>query len=157
MNLSSRILGFPLRFIPAAAAPLLMVAAALALSALCPAPAVHAQSLPAVNIMATTPTANSFNDTPGVFTLAIPTAQSSDFKVSYAIKGTAVNGTDYAMLSGTKKIKAGKTSVEIKVVPMGTSSGKTVKLVIKPGAAYEVGSMKKATVTIDDETIIVLP
>ena len=73
--------------------------------------------------------------------------------VNFTIKGTAINGTDYVLLKATKKIKAGKTSKPIKIVPQGNLSGaskKTVVLTLQPGTGYQVGTTGKVKVKITD-------
>ena len=87
----------------------------------------------------------------GEFTLSLSAPQASDTIVNLAIKGTAVNGTDYVLLNMTKKIKAGHTSKPIKIKPMGNLGGvgkETVKLETEPGAGYTVGTMGKVKVSI---------
>ena len=87
----------------------------------------------------------------GVFTLTLSAAQTIDVVVNYTIKGSAVNGTDYVLLSGTKKIKAGKTSKPIKVIPQGDLGGaakKTVVLALAPGTGYTMGTTGKVKVKI---------
>ena len=76
---------------------------------------------------------------------------SANVIVNYAIKGSAVNGRDYVMLTGTKKIKAGKTSQPIKIIPQGDLGGmskRKVDLVLEPGTGYTVGNAEKVKVTI---------
>lgn len=73
--------------------------------------------------------------------------------VYYAIKGTAVNGTDYYALSGKTRIKPGKVSRRINITAKGLLSGtqfKTVKLLLKPSpdGTYTVGTANKAKVKI---------
>ena len=83
--------------------------------------------------------------------LTLSAAQTSDIVVTYTIKGSAVNGTDYVLLSGTKKIKAGKTTKPIKVIPQGDLGGeakKTVVLTLAPGTGYTVGTTGKVKVKI---------
>ena len=104
-----------------------------------------------VTLSASVPKAGGASAQTGEFLLTIPAAQSTDLNVAYQVKGSGINGTDYAYLTGTVKIKAGKTSKVIKVVPQGNLGGstrKTVKLVIAPGAGYTVGPMNAAKVTI---------
>ena len=106
---------------------------------------------PVVALTASTPEVTLGSGGAGVFTLTLSAAQASDVVVSYTIKGSAVNGTDYVLLSGTKKIKAGKTSKPIKIVPQGDLGGavkKTVVLTLAPGAGYTVGTTGKVKVKI---------
>ena len=86
------------------------------------------------------------------FTLGLSQAQAHDVVVAFTIKGTAVNGSDYVLLKGTKKIKAGKTSKPIQVIPLGTGAGagvkRTVVLTLQPGEGYTVGTTGKVKVKI---------
>ena len=78
-------------------------------------------------------------------------AQANDIVVSFTIKGTAVNGTDYVLLKTTKKIKAGSTSKPIKVVPQGDLGGaskKTVVLTLEASGDYILNATDKAKVRI---------
>ncbi len=108
-------------------------------------------ALPMVTLSALVPsvTANSGQD--GEFLLTLSSAPSSDVLVNFTIKGTATNGTDYVLLQTTKKIKAGKTSKPIKVIPQGDLGGaskKTVVLTLAPGNGYQVGTDGKVKVKI---------
>ena len=87
----------------------------------------------------------------GEFLLTIPTAQSTDLSVAYAVKGSGVNGTDYVYLKGTAKIKSGRTQKPVKVTPLGDLDGaskKTVVLVLELGNGYTVGTSGKVKVKI---------
>ena len=106
---------------------------------------------PLVTLTASVPEAGGAKEQTGEFLLSIPAALSADLTVAYQVKGTGINGTDYAYLKGTVKIKAGETSKVIKVVPQGNLGGsaqKTVKLVLAPGTGYAVSTTSKARVTI---------
>ena len=89
----------------------------------------------------------------GEFLLTLSSAQADDLVVNYTVNGTAVNGTDYVLLKGTKKIKAGHTSKPIKIIPQGNLGGaskKTVALTVLPGDGYQVGTTGKVKVKIVD-------
>ncbi len=106
--------------------------------------------LPVITLTASTP-AVTLSGGLGVFTLTLSAPQPNDLIVSYAIKGSAVNGTDYAMIKTFKKIKAGKTSKAIKILPQGDLGGAgkaTVVLVLQPGADYTVGTTGKVKMKI---------
>ena len=106
---------------------------------------------PVVTLTASTPEVTLGSGGTGVFTLTFSVAPTSDVVVNYTIKGSAVNGTDDVLLSGIKKIKAGKTSKPIKVVPQGDLGGeakKTVVLTLAPGTGYTVGTTGKVKVKI---------
>ena len=107
--------------------------------------------VPVVTLLATTPTVTVGSGEIGEFTVSLSAAQTSDVEVGYTVKGTAVNGTDYVLLSGTKKIKAGHTSKPIKIIPQGDLGGaasKVVKVTLTPGTAYTVGTTGKVKVKI---------
>jgi hypothetical protein len=76
--------------------------------------------------------------------------------VSYAIAGTATNGTDYITLSGTVTIPTGSSTADIVVTPKDDAiaeGNESVVATLVAGAGYVVGTPKTATVTIiDDET-----
>ena len=111
-----------------------------------------ASVLPVVTLIATTPTVMEGSGEQGVFTLSLSAPQDQDVTVSFTIKGSAVNGSDYVLLKGTKKIKAGKTSKPIKVTPLGDGAGpgvkRTVVIVLAPGDGYTVGTTGKVKVKI---------
>ncbi len=77
---------------------------------------------------------------------------STPVTVTYKVGGTAINGTDYALLKGSKTMKAGKGSVKIKVTPLGDGPGPgnkaAVALTLLPGTDYIVGTAAKVKVHI---------
>ena len=108
-------------------------------------------STPTATLVATTPSVTVGSGAKGEFTLSLSAAPANDVVVNFSIKGTAVNGTDYALIEETKKIKAGKTSKVIKIVPQGDLGGakkKTVVLTLEPGTGYAVGATGKVKVKI---------
>ncbi len=65
--------------------------------------------------------------------------------VRYKLKGSAVEGTDYAALGGTAKLKVSKTKKTVHVTALTNSAaGKNIKLTLAPGDGYTVGTGKKA-------------
>jgi uncharacterized repeat protein (TIGR03803 family) len=106
---------------------------------------------PVVTLAAKTPQVVLGSGNAGVFTLTLSAPQSADVVVSYMIKGTAINGVDYQLIKASKKIKAGKTSKNINIVPQGDLEGaskKAVTLVLTPGNAYTIGTTGKVKVKI---------
>ena len=98
---------------------------------------------PVVTLAATIPTASVSGGQAGEFTVSLSSVETADTVVSYKLTGSAINGTDYLLLKGTAKIKAGKISKPIKVTPegdLGGASKKTVKLTLEPGDGYTVGT-----------------
>ena len=108
-------------------------------------------ALPTVTLSALVPSVTANSGQEGEFLLTLSSAPSSDVVVNFTIKGSAVNGTDYVLLNATKKIKAGKTSKPIKVIPQGDLDGaskKTVVLTLAPGNGYQIGTAGKVKVKI---------
>ncbi len=107
--------------------------------------------LPAVTLAATVPGVVYNSGGTGQFTLTLSAAQTSDLQVGYTVRGSATPGTDYVLLKGTAKIKAGKTTKVIKIIPEGDLGGavkKTVVLELNDGTGYTVGTMGKVKVKI---------
>ena len=113
--------------------------------------AIGAAASPSVTVAATAKVAHANSGTPGLFTISISAAQSTKTVVKYTLAGSAVNGTDYAELSGKAKIKPGKTSATVQVVPKGTDAdgaSKTVKLKLEAGPTFTVGTASVAKIKI---------
>ena len=113
----------------------------------------QADTTPTVTLSVVTPSIGVASGQDGEFLLTLSAVQTNDVVVNYTIKSTATNGTDYVALSGAKKIKAGKTSKPIKVIPQGTLEGarkRTVVLTLQPGNGYQVGTAGKVKVKIID-------
>lgn len=113
---------------------------------------VTAAALPVVTLVATTSNVTAGTGNVAVLTLGLSAPQATDTVIAFTIKGTAVNGTDYVLLKASKKIKAGKTSKPIKILPLGNGGGpgtkRTVVLALQPGAAYTVGTTGKVKAKI---------
>ncbi len=127
-----------------------------------PGAALHAQSTaePVATVAIAKAVVYTSGDTYAEFTLNLDAAATSDLTLVYSLKGTAVNGSDYDFLKGTKKIKAGKTSANIKIVPMSDLNGaakRGVKLVLESGSGYTVGSPASGKVQIEQGHLIILP
>lgn len=98
-----------------------------------------------VTVAATVPRASASGE--GVFTLTRTGDLSQAIKVHYSLKG-AVNGTDYALLPGSVKIKSGKASATVNLVPTASAVAGKVKMILQPGGNYTVGSPSSAVVKI---------
>ena len=106
---------------------------------------------PTVTLVAAIPQVTAGNGGLAEFLVSLSAVQDHDVTISYTIKGSAANGTDYVHLSGTKKIQAGKLSKPIKVVPegdLGGASKKSVVLTLAPGSGYTVGTTGRVKVKI---------
>ncbi len=112
-------------------------------------------ALPTVTLVATTPTVTAGSGNLGVFTLSLSAVQDHDVIVNITIKGSAINGSDYVLLKSTTKIKAGKTSKPITIIPLGEGAGPGVKrvvtLVLAPGDDYTVGTTGKVKIKISSQ------
>jgi kumamolisin len=87
----------------------------------------------------------------GQFTLTISKALATDLVFYYTIEGGAINGTDYAYLTGHAKILAGHTSKIVKIIPQGDLDGaakRVVKIKLAPGKGYIVGTTGFVKITI---------
>ena len=62
--------------------------------------------------------------------------------------GTAVEGVDYAELSGKVKFKPGQTTKEVTVTPLTTDSGKKIKLKLLPETDYVRPVVVKAVIKL---------
>ena len=114
-------------------------------------PVIPVATPPTVTLAATTPEVTVGSGGSAVLTVTLSAPQTTDTTVSYTIKGSAVNGTDYLELTGTKKIRAGKTTKPINVTPLGTLAGftrKTVKITLSADPAYTVGTPDPVKVKI---------
>jgi hypothetical protein len=110
-----------------------------------------ARELPTVIISDTISEVKVGTDKVGLVTIALSAVQKEPVLVHYAIRGSAVNGKDYVLLTGTKRIRAGTKKQSIKIIPRGDLDGaerKVVTLVLKPGPGYIVGHEIRAKVTL---------
>jgi hypothetical protein len=108
---------------------------------------------PIATVQATTPDAHFGADGAGVFTFKLSAAQATPTVIHYELKGGAVNGHDYKLLTDSVKIKPGATSATVSVVAKDTlkpGGSKTVKLLLESSDGYTVGKADVAVVTIVD-------
>jgi hypothetical protein len=79
----------------------------------------------------------------------LSSAPETSLKIAYALSGTAVNGTDYALLTESVTVPAGQKTAPIKIKPKHGAKGmRTVKLAVTAGKGYTLGSPHKGKVTI---------
>jgi hypothetical protein len=93
------------------------------------------------------------NSTGGTFYISRTGSTASSLAVNYTMSGTAVNGVDYQLLSGTTTIPAGALGVDIQVTPINDALAEgteTITLSLAPGA-YGRGPSATYYLT-DDET-----
>jgi parallel beta-helix repeat protein len=110
-------------------------------------------SQPTVTVVANDATGSEQGPDPARFMIARTGSTAAALIVRYSVGGTAVNGTDYATLSGTVTIPAASSAVLVTVSPINDNAvegNETVVLTLSANAAYVVGSPSSATVTISD-------
>jgi hypothetical protein len=103
--------------------------------------AVALAPFPIVTVKVPTPEVKIGTGAVGEFTLTLSKVLHADVTVHYALNGTAVDGQDYQLLNGIKKIKASQKMVIIKVVPLGDLGGaarKTIKFILESGKGYTI-------------------
>lgn len=115
-------------------------------------PTATTTNLPVVTVTATVPQVTAGTGGEGDFKLVRSGDTSTALTVTYQVSGSAVNGGDYASLSGTKTLGVKRASTTIRVKPVGQGAGpgvpRTVILSVSPGSNYTVGTPAAATVTI---------
>ncbi len=114
---------------------------------------IHDDDTYVVTVSATDASASEPGTDTGTFTFSRTGGTLSALTVSYALSGTATNGTDYNALSGTVTIPAGSASQTVTVAPVDDTmpeGDETVVLTLSSGAGYQAGSPSSATVTIHD-------
>lgn len=87
----------------------------------------------------------------GLYTITATFAPATDLTISYTVGGTATNGVDYSLLSGTLVIPAGQTSATIPVEVVDDNIGEaseTVTVTLGQVAGYNVLITTAVTVTI---------
>jgi hypothetical protein len=105
---------------------------------------------PEVTVLATDSSATEAGLTTGTFTISRTGDTTDPVTVNYSVTGTAVNGTDYAMLATTAIIPAAQSSVNVVVTPVDEAApedDETVIVTLTSGTGYTVGSPSAATVT----------
>ena len=107
-------------------------------------------SFPTVSIQATRPLASRSPSQAGVFTITRTGSTTAALSVSYSPSGTAINGTDYASLSGSVSIPAGSATATVSISPVNGvfPADTTAQLTLLPAAAYNLGRNSTDTVKI---------
>lgn len=111
--------------------------------------------VPEITIEASDPTAIEPNDT-GAFTINLSTVANNDLLIIYTVTGTASNGVDYQLLSGTVSAAAGSFTATIPVIPLNDAlieAAETVTVTLETGSGYTLGppSQLLATVNLEDD------
>jgi uncharacterized protein (DUF1800 family) len=102
-----------------------------------------------VSVAATSPSADTGGNNPGVFTFSRTGDVSQPLTLAYTVGGTAVGGTDYTALPGVITIPAGASTAAATVNPMPKLSGASATVIAtlasSSGYAIDAGV---ATITI---------
>jgi len=110
--------------------------------------------VPTVTAIATDSSASEAGPDSGTFTINRTGGPTTNpLTVSYAMSGTATNGTDYVAVSGSATIGAGASSTTVAITPIDDSvyeGNESATLTLTAGATYSVGAPGSATVTIAD-------
>lgn len=115
-----------------------------------------AGELPEVILQAVDTAAAEAGPDAGSFRLSLAAPLAADLTVRYRVTGTAVNGVDYAPLSGSVILPAGEVSALVDVQPIDdqlAETGETVILALAPSSAYRVGSPALASVVLADSEL----
>jgi hypothetical protein len=108
---------------------------------------------PSVSIVASTPTAYESGPQRGAFMITRTGGTTTSLAVSYAIGGTAVNGTDYETISSPVTIGPGFSSGYVVITPILRQmvlGSRTVTVTLQTSAQYSLGAQTSGTVTIED-------
>jgi hypothetical protein len=110
---------------------------------------VASATTPVVTVSVPAPEAVRSTGVAGKVLVELSPAPTERLQVAYTLKGTAVNGTDYALLTESVTVPAGKTTAVIKIKPKHGAMGmRTVKLIVVAGKGYTLGSPHQGKVTI---------
>lgn len=112
-----------------------------------------ASRTPVLTVASTVPQTTEGSPTPGVVIVARAGDLSADLTVNYRVGGTASNGGDYTMLTGTRRMRPGVSTVKIKVRPVDDlvrDGAHNAKVILLPGDGYTVGDLRAAKVKILD-------
>ncbi len=92
---------------------------------------------------------------PGSFRITRTSTATTPLTVSYTLRGTATNGTDYNALSGTATIPANATTVDVVVTPINDAILEGTESVIMTltggGATYDVSDTRTQTLWVKDD------
>ena len=105
---------------------------------------------PAVTIVANIPAASQNGPVAGQFTLARSGSPAAALTVNLAVSGSAVNGSDYQLISASVTFPAGQRTVTVPVNPYLTAATlpTVVQVALAAGTGYVIGSPASDQVTI---------
>lgn len=109
--------------------------------------------VPVVSVVASDARAAESGGNPATYTVSRTGYTDQPLTVNYTLGGTAVNGVDYALLSGSVIIPAGASSAAITLTPLAdalTEGTESVVLTLGAGNGYQVGVTSTAAVLLFD-------
>jgi hypothetical protein len=112
-----------------------------------------------VSVIASDPLGSEPGTDTAAFTVSRTGDLSAPLTVRYTLGGTALNGLDYQALSGAVTIPIGAASANVVLRPIDDNLFEVAELVIltlAPDAAYQVGALSIAVVTIADNDLLIL-
>ncbi len=112
-------------------------------------------NIPTIAITATDATAAEAGQDVGMFTVTRTGATTAALQVEYAVSGSALQGVDYASLTGTLSIPAGQASAPIVIYPFDDAIGEasqSVIITLRSEPKYLIGTAS-ATVNIADNDL----
>lgn len=113
---------------------------------------------PRISVTATIPRAAQSGPTAGRFTLRREGSLVGDVAVSILLSGTAVNGSDYELVTPVIVMPAGVATVDVDIMPYMTGyqgPEKVADLSLVAGAGYSMGTATRAKVTIENLAMVV--
>ncbi len=111
---------------------------------------------PTINLWATDAKASRYGPQAGSFTIACSGNTTQPVKVFLNFSGTAANGTDFQFLTNGISLPAGTDATNIVVRPFTNAlpvGDKTLVVTLASNAAYYVGPLNSAAITISDTPI----
>ncbi|MEK7554991.1 MAG: Calx-beta domain-containing protein [Patescibacteria group bacterium] len=113
--------------------------------------------LPTVTVNVTGAAANETGPISGVIRLVRTGDTAAPLSVQFTLSGTAINGSDYQLITGTKVIAAGFASNVVQVIPIDDDFVENLETVIltlqSSPLAYTIGSANSGTVTIQSNDV----
>ncbi len=95
---------------------------------------------------------------PGAFRLTRAGTLSGALTVNIAVRGSAVNGVDFASIGQVVRFAPGEATATVTIMPFAdseTEPAETVEVSVLPGNAYELGETTTALLTIADLEAVV--
>ena len=109
---------------------------------------------PAVNLVATDPSAAELGPDSGTFTITRTGGTGIALPFVVAITGTAVNGTTYSAITPALTIASGAAATTVTITPLADNlaqGDRLATLSLSPSAAFNAGANTTASVTIHDK------